>query len=66
MTVTGADGAVLGSTTSGTFSPTRRAGIALALLDPTVAPDDDVAIDIRGRSVPARVVKTPFVDRSPR
>ena len=31
------DGRVVGSTTSGTFSPTLRQGIALALLDPAVA-----------------------------
>jgi glycine cleavage system aminomethyltransferase T len=29
-------------------------------------PGSAVAIDIRGRTAPATIVKTPFVDRSPR
>jgi aminomethyltransferase len=57
---------VVGEVTSGTFSPTLRAGIALALLDPSAggvgAP---VEIDVRGRALPARVVKPPFVKRVP-
>jgi aminomethyltransferase len=52
---------VVGEVTSGTFSPTLRNGIALALLAPTVSEGDDVVIDERGREVPARVVKPPFV-----
>jgi aminomethyltransferase len=55
---------LLGETTSGTFSPTRKIGIALALLDPAVADGDTVDIDIRGRRVPATVVKPPFVQTS--
>ncbi len=55
-----------GETTSGTFSPTLRAGIALALVDPTLAIGDEVAIDIRGRAVPARIMRLPFVDSSPK
>ena len=59
--VKGADGAVLGEVTSGTFSPTLKQGIALALLGPTAKEGDEVLIDVRGRDVPARVVKPPFV-----
>ena len=55
------DGAVVGEVTSGTFSPTRKQGIALALLDPSVSEGDEVLIDVRGRGVAARVVKPPFV-----
>ncbi|GAB3084553.1 glycine cleavage system aminomethyltransferase GcvT [Pedococcus soli] len=55
------DGAVVGEVTSGTFSPTLKNGIALALLKPTVAEGDDVVIDVRGREVTATVVKPPFV-----
>jgi aminomethyltransferase len=66
MDVSRPGGAVVGHTTSGTFSPTLRQGIALALLDPGVALDEEVLVDIRGRAVPARLVRTPFVDRSPR
>jgi glycine cleavage system T protein (aminomethyltransferase) len=59
----GADGAgaEVGLTTSGTFSPTLRQGIALALLDRTVAEGDDVLVDVRGRAVRCRVVRPPFV-----
>ena len=46
---------------SGTFSPTLKHGIALALLDPSVAEGDEVAIDVRGRAVAGTVVKPPFV-----
>ncbi|WP_435873331.1 glycine cleavage system aminomethyltransferase GcvT [Pseudokineococcus basanitobsidens] len=61
LPVEGADGTPLGTTTSGTFSPTLGVGIALALLDPGVARDDVVAVDVRGRSVRCRVVRPPFV-----
>jgi aminomethyltransferase len=54
-------GPVLGRTTSGTFSPTLGVGIALALLDPAVQDGSEVAIDVRGRPVRARVIKPPFV-----
>lgn len=59
--VLAADGRVLGRTTSGTFSPTLRQGIALALLDPAVQPGDEVAVDVRGRRLGCRVVPVPFV-----
>jgi aminomethyltransferase len=54
-------GTQIGEVTSGTFSPTLRQGIALALLDPDVSEGDTVEIDVRGRSVEAQVVKPPFV-----
>lgn len=56
------DGAGVGEVTSGTFSPTRRQGIALALLHPDVVEGDTVEIDVRGRAVEATVVKPPFVE----
>jgi aminomethyltransferase len=58
----------VGEVTSGTFSPTRGTGIALAYLSPADALDvgAEVEIDIRGRRATAVVVETPFVDRSPR
>ena len=52
---------VLGEVTSGTFSPTLRQGIALALLGPSAKEGDEVVVDVRGRDVPAKVVKPPFV-----
>ncbi|MFN2522917.1 MAG: glycine cleavage system aminomethyltransferase GcvT [Mycobacteriales bacterium] len=60
MTVT-RDGAPVGEVTSGTFSPTRKVGIGLALLDPSVAEGDELALDVRGRTTTVRVVKPPFV-----
>jgi len=59
-------GAVVGEVTSGTFSPTLKQGIALALLERSVAVGDEVVIDVRGRDLPAQVVKPPFVDVSVR
>jgi glycine cleavage system T protein (aminomethyltransferase) len=63
-----ADGAPVGETTSGTFSPTLRAGVALGYLAPRerFAAGDTVEIDVRGRRGEAEVVKPPFVDRSPK
>jgi aminomethyltransferase len=49
--------------TSGTFSPSLRVGIGLALVDTAsgVAEDDEVSVDVRGRALPVRVVRPPFV-----
>jgi len=57
----GRPGADVGRTTSGTFSPTLKQGIALALLDRSVAEGDELVVDVRGRGVRCRVVKPPFV-----
>lgn len=53
----------VGTTTSGTFSPTLRAGIALALLDTHagLGLDDEVSVDVRGRPLRCRVTRPPFV-----
>jgi aminomethyltransferase len=61
LAVRSVDGEQLGRTTSGTFSPTLKQGIALALLDRSVAEGDEVVVDVRGRAVRCRVVKPPFV-----
>jgi aminomethyltransferase len=60
------DGEVIGEVTSGTFSPTLKQGIGLALLDASVAVDDEVVVDVRGRESRFRVVKPPFVQPSTR
>ncbi|MGB3827564.1 MAG: glycine cleavage system aminomethyltransferase GcvT [Ornithinimicrobium sp.] len=60
------EGGVVGVVTSGTFSPTLKQGIALALLDRSVALDDQVQVDVRGRHLAATVVKPPFVDLTSR
>ncbi|MCZ2857152.1 glycine cleavage system aminomethyltransferase GcvT [Blastococcus sp. VKM Ac-2987] len=63
MPVLDAAGERIGVTTSGTFSPTLRTGIALALLDAPagVAAGAEVAVDVRGRPQAAEVVTPPFV-----
>ena len=62
MAVLARDGAPVGEVTSGTFSPTLKKGIGLALLQTGVAEGDDVAVDVRGRRSSVRVVKPPFVE----
>jgi aminomethyltransferase len=62
MDVQDAEGKVIGRTTSGTFSPTLRQGIALALLDPDIADGTEVVVSVRGRDLLCRVVKPPFVE----
>ena len=58
----------IGETTSGSFSPMLKKGIALAFLSPADdhAPGSAVQVDVRGKRGTAEVVKTPFVDRSPK
>jgi aminomethyltransferase len=61
MAVVASGGEPVGEVTSGTFSPTNKVGIGLALLAPDVAEGDEVAVDVRGRRSAVRVVKPPFV-----
>ncbi|QIS02782.1 glycine cleavage system aminomethyltransferase GcvT [Nocardia brasiliensis] len=58
------DGAPVGETTSGTFSPTLKVGIALALLDTEAGlePGTEVEVDVRGRALRCEVVRPPFVE----
>jgi aminomethyltransferase len=58
----------VGETTSGTFSPTLKVGIAMAYLSPRdrLKAGDEVEIDVRGRRGKAEVVKPPFVGSSPK
>jgi len=64
MAVLGPDGERVGEVTSGTFSPTLKTGIGLALLDTTagLGAGAEVSVDVRGRPQPAEVVKPPFVE----
>lgn len=61
MAVKNVDGQVIGEVTSGTFSPSLKHGIALALLVPELAIGDSVVIDVRGRDCLAKVVALPMV-----
>ena len=54
----------LADITSGTFSPTLKKGIGLALIPVMVAEDAQVGVDIRGRREIFQLVKPPFVDPS--
>ncbi|MDT5070742.1 MAG: aminomethyltransferase [Mycobacterium sp.] len=58
----------VGVTTSGTFSPTLKLGIALALIDADAGITDGqhVAVDVRGRSLECEVVAPPFVEAKTR
>jgi aminomethyltransferase len=57
------DGAVVGTVTSGNFSPTLERGIALAFVPPDVVAGDELVVDIRGRDAAATVAELPFVRR---
>jgi len=52
---------VVGVLTSGNFSPVLGHGIALGFLPPSIEEGTEVTIDVRGASLPGRVVPTPFV-----
>ncbi len=57
---------LLGEVTSGTFSPTLKQGIGLALLSTVVAPDAEVGVDVRGRREIFQLTSPPFVEPSVR
>ncbi|TIC85580.1 glycine cleavage system aminomethyltransferase GcvT [Nocardioides sp. GY 10127] len=58
----GEESRTVGEVTSGTFSPTLRTGIGLALVAADVPADARVAVDVRGRRMEFDLVKPPFVD----
>lgn len=65
LTGTGADAATVGRVTSGAPSPTLGTPIAMAYVTPEVsAPGTELAVDVRGRREPVRVVELPFYRRS--
>jgi aminomethyltransferase len=63
MTLQAADGTAVGEVTSGTFSPTLKKGIGLALVSTAagLGEGDEAVVEVRGRAVPVRIVKPPFV-----
>lgn len=59
------DAVTIGQVTSGAPSPTLGVPVAMAYVSPEVsAPDTELAVDIRGRREPVRVVALPFYRRS--
>ncbi len=61
MAVVTTDGSPAGVVTSGTFSPTLKTGIGLALVDPAIVVGDVVGVVVRNRKEEFDVVKPPFV-----
>ena len=55
------DGAEVGIVTSGTFSPSLKVGIALALVDSKLKIGEQLQIDVRGRTSNVEIVKLPFM-----
>jgi aminomethyltransferase len=66
MQVKNSAGESIGIVTSGTFSPTLKKGIALALISNTIKLGDQVVIDVRGRDCVAEVSKLPLVNSNVR
>jgi aminomethyltransferase len=57
-------GEVVGEVTSGTWSPTLEKAIGMAYLPPQLAkPGTPIALDVRGKELPATVVALPFYRR---
>ncbi len=52
----------VGEITSGTFSPTRRQGVGLALIATQVTDGAEVSVDVRGRREVFTVTRPPFVE----
>jgi aminomethyltransferase len=61
MSVKNSNGEIVGEVTSGTFSPSLKIGIGLALLNSDVQIGQTLVIDVRGRDSQCEVVKLPFV-----
>lgn len=61
MLVRNSAGGAIGEVTSGTFSPTVKEGIALALIESGIEVGEQVFVDVRGRNLSAVVTKPPFV-----
>lgn len=58
------DGNPVGTVTSGNFSPILQKGIGLGYLPPVLAVENtEVEIDIRGKRIPALIVRPPFYKR---
>ncbi|MDP8987793.1 MAG: glycine cleavage system aminomethyltransferase GcvT [Actinomycetota bacterium] len=57
------EGTVVGTVTSGNFSPTLERGIALCFVPPGLPLGAPVEIDLRGSRLAGRLVQPPFVSR---
>jgi aminomethyltransferase len=61
MDVKNSSGEIIGTVTSGTFSPSLKKGIALALVNPEYIIGDELIVDVRGRESIAVIAKLPLV-----
>lgn len=61
MQVKNSAGEIVGEITSGTFSPSLKKGIALALIKPDYKIGDELIVDVRGRDSVAVITKLPLV-----
>jgi len=61
MSIKSSEGVEIGIVTSGTFSPSLKVGIALALLNPEYVVGDQVTIDVRGRESLATITALPLM-----
>ncbi|KKB43840.1 glycine cleavage system aminomethyltransferase GcvT [Bacillus thermotolerans] len=60
-----ADGKEIGQVTTGTQSPTLKKSIGLALVEAAFAvPGQEMVVEIRGKQLAAKAVKSPFYKRS--
>jgi aminomethyltransferase len=55
------EGVEVGIVTSGTFSPSLKTGIALALVDSDFKVGQQLSLDVRGRISSVEIVKLPFM-----
>ena len=46
--------------TSGTFSPTLKKPLAMALVEAAIS-EGELAVDIRGRTIACRIISFPFL-----
>jgi aminomethyltransferase len=56
----------VGEITSGTFSPSLKKGIGLALISTAVNPEAEISVDVRGRREVFQLTRPPFLDTSVR
>ena len=61
MKVVDVNGAEIGVVTSGTFSPTLKNGIGLALVSKSISVGEEICIDIRGKMCKAEIKPAPLV-----
>jgi aminomethyltransferase len=58
------NGAVVGTLTSGNFSPVLEHGIGLGFIEGGAEVGESLLVSMRGREVPVNVVKSPFVRKA--